>query len=124
MKRIGGKADNLVSWYNNKGYHALPAYANALNNALLRAGVVSWIQASENNASADHCVECDYGISTFVEPIELAESLNQLNVLQMVAYYGTSIVMMVAFSFVPASCIIYLIGERQREEKQVCLLDF
>lgn len=27
-------------WYNNKGHHALPAYVNALNEAILRANGV------------------------------------------------------------------------------------
>lgn len=27
----------LIAWYNNKGHHALPAYLNAVNSALLRA---------------------------------------------------------------------------------------
>lgn len=38
-KRYGGVSINSTSfaaWYNNKGYHALPAYINVMNNAVLR----------------------------------------------------------------------------------------
>ena len=119
LKALEGTSDNLISWYDNKGYHALPAYTNALNNALLRAGVVSWTQFINQSATEGTCVECDYGITTFSEPMILRTNPLNLEVLQIVSAYGTAIVIMIAFSFVPASCITYLIAERQREEKQV-----
>ena len=120
LKRIEGKTDNLVSWYNNKGYHALPAYTNALNNALLRAGVLSWTRPSKiAGKRSTECIECDYGITTFAEPMILRKHVDMGGVLQVITSYATAIVMMISFSFVPASCITYLVAERQREEKQV-----
>ena len=119
LKALEGTTDNLISWYDNKGYHALPAYTNALNNALLRAGVVSWNEFINQSATEGTCVECDYGITTISEPMVLRTNPFNLEVIQIVSAYGTAIVIMIAFSFVPASCITYLIAERQQEEKQV-----
>lgn len=28
---------NFITWYNNKGHHALPAYLNVMNSAILKA---------------------------------------------------------------------------------------
>ena len=126
LQRIGGRNKNLVSWYNNKGYHSLPAYVNALHNAMLRSIAVNWTSpnVAKKDNTEDDCFACEYGITTFVEPIELPESFFGLSrsLLQIISSYGTSLIMMIAFSFVPTSFISYLIGERQREEKQVLIL--
>ena len=119
LEALQGTLDNLISWYDNKGYHALPAYTNALDNALLRAGVLSWTQFINQSSMEGTCVECNYGITTISEPMILRTNPLNLEVIQIVSAYGTAIVIMIAFSFVPASCITYLIAERQREEKQV-----
>ena len=126
LQRIGGRNKNLVSWYNNKGYHSLPAYVNALHNAMLRSIAVNWTStnAADKSTKEDACFACDYGITTFAEPIDLPESFFGLSrsLLQIISSYGTSLIMMIAFSFVPTSFISYLIGERQREEKQVPMI--
>ena len=114
-----GKSKNLISWYNNKGYHALPSYTNALNNALLRARVIDLAQMKGNLVSSDGCIECDYGISTFAEPMVLRGGVGSQSVLEVISSYGIALIAMIAFSFVPASSIIYLIQERRAEEKQV-----
>lgn len=119
LERVMGKSNNLVSWYNNKGYHALPSYTNALNNALLRARVVDMAQMKGNSGSSDECIECDYGISTFAEPMVLRGGVGSQSVLEVISSYGIALIAMIAFSFVPASSIIYLIQERRAEEKQV-----
>ena len=41
------------------------------------------------------------------------------DVLEVISSYGIALIAMIAFSFVPASSIIYLIQERKNEEKQV-----
>ena len=46
---------NLIVWYNNKAYHTLPAYTNAIHNAMLRA------------IGGD-----TFGISTFSHPLQLS----------------------------------------------------
>ena len=119
LERVMGKSNNLISWYNNKGYHALPSYTNALNNAILRARVVDSAQMKGNSGSSDECIECDYGISTFAEPMVLRGGVGSQSVLEVISSYGIALIAMIAFSFVPASSIIYLIQERRAEEKQV-----
>ena len=118
LERVMGKSKNLISWYNNKGYHALPSYTNALNNAILRARVNS-SQMKGNLGSSDECIECDYGITTFAEPMVLRGGVGSQSVLEVISSYGIALIAMIAFSFVPASSIIYLIQERRAEEKQV-----
>ena len=46
---------NLIVWYNNKAYHTLPAYTNAIHNAMLRA-----------------IGDDTFGISTFSHPLQLS----------------------------------------------------
>ena len=55
---INGTPTKLIAWYNNKAFHALPAYTNALHNAMLRALI-----------GPDHAQE--YGISTFSHPLKM-----------------------------------------------------
>ena len=114
-----GTPNNLISWYNNKGYHALPSYANALNNAILRGKVANFVQMKGINESNSECNECDYGISTFAEPMVLRQNVGSADVLEVISSYGIALIAMIAFSFVPASSIIYLVQERKNEEKQV-----
>ena len=51
-------------YYNNKGYHALPSYMNAMNNIILRSSI------SKGKPS-------DYGITVYNEPMRL--TLNVLD---------------------------------------------
>ena len=53
---IEGTETKLIAWFNNKAYHALPAFTNAIHNAMLRA--------LNANAKA--------GISTFSHPLKLS----------------------------------------------------
>ena len=61
---INGSNINLIAWYNNKAIHALPAFTNALHNAMLRSMVV------EKDDDT-------YGISTFSHPLRV--NTGQLN---------------------------------------------
>ena len=54
-----GTSSKLIVWYNNKAYHALPSYTNAIHNAMLRSMV------DPSNIS-------DYGISTYSHPMRFA----------------------------------------------------
>ena len=56
-----GTSSKLIVWYNNKAYHALPSYTNAIHNAMLRSMV------DPSNIS-------DYGISTYSHPMRFAMS--------------------------------------------------
>ena len=94
-------------WYNNKADHALPAYINSIHNAMLRAEVGA--------AKAK-----DYGIITFVHPLLLTEEdLLLTSSGQMVADYGTVLILIAALGFLPSALIPYLIMERANEEKRV-----
>lgn len=62
---INGTKTKAIVWYNNKAFHALPSYTNALHNAILRSLVPE-----------DH--RQDYGISTFSHPLTL--SVGQINI--------------------------------------------
>ena len=56
---FGGTSSKLIVWYNNKAFHALPSYTNAIHNAMLRSMV------DPSNIS-------DYGISTYSHPMRFA----------------------------------------------------
>ena len=58
--RFSGTEDNFVVWFNNKGFHAIPAYTNAIHNSMLRT-----------IAKEQHEDPREYGISTWVQPIKL-----------------------------------------------------
>lgn len=52
----------VTLWYNNKGFHVLPAYYNALNNMVLRSNLESMGRDSE-----------EYGISVYSHPLALTK---------------------------------------------------
>ena len=125
LSRIGGTSNNIVSWYNNKGHHAIPSYVNALHNAMFRSLALNSARCNGGDMDNDTIVgKCDprnYGISTFAEPFEItAGELLVQNTIELIGTYGSALILMISFCFVPTSFISYLIGERQREEKQVC----
>uniref|UniRef100_A0A803T1K2 ATP-binding cassette sub-family A member 2 n=1 Tax=Anolis carolinensis TaxID=28377 RepID=A0A803T1K2_ANOCA len=83
--------------YNNKGYHSMPTFLNALNNAILRAN----LPKSRGNPAA-------YGETTL---------LSSLGVV------GTDVVIaifiIVAMSFVPASFVVFLVAEKSTKAKHL-----
>ena len=85
----------------------------------MRAKVLYMAQTKGIADSSNKCVECDYGISTFAEPMVIRQNVADPDVLEVISSYGIALIAMIAFSFVPASSIIYLIQERKNEEKQV-----
>ncbi|XP_053595540.1 uncharacterized protein LOC103571174 isoform X2 [Microplitis demolitor] len=111
-KRYGGwslshlKEDPLfVVWYNNKGHHSLPAYLNALNEAILRASGVP-----------GH-------LKTFNHPLKLSsDQLNRTTLLQHVADVGVALVLLIAFNLVAAQGARELVRERLSEEKRILYL--
>ncbi|XP_033223873.1 phospholipid-transporting ATPase ABCA1 isoform X3 [Belonocnema kinseyi] len=111
-KRYGGwslshsKNDPLfVVWYNNKGHHALPAYINALNEAIMRASGV------------------DGYLITLNHPLKLSsDQLNRTSLLQHVADVGIALMLLVAFSLVGAQGAKELVRERLSEEKRILYL--
>ena len=49
----------VIVWFNNKGWHSMPSYYNALSNMMLRAAV--------SNMSASEAKQ--YGITTYNHPL-------------------------------------------------------
>ena len=112
-----GTTENFVVWHNDKGYHSFPSYMNSIHNSLLR----TMVRTSGNHKESKKAEE--YGISTFLEPLKIrAHQVWDQSVIQIITDFGTALMMLFAFSLVPASLIHYIIGERIREEKQVQIL--
>ncbi|KAG5315958.1 ABCAD protein, partial [Acromyrmex insinuator] len=111
-KRYGGwslshsKEDPLfIVWYNNKGHHSMPAYLNALNEAILRATGVR-----------GH-------LTTLNHPLKLSsDQLNRTTLLQHVADVGVGLVLLIAFSSVAAQGAKEIVRERLSEEKRILYL--
>ncbi|KAH9638486.1 hypothetical protein HF086_016811 [Spodoptera exigua] len=98
---------NMISWYNNKGQHALPAYLNAANNAILRA--VSGMPTAN--------------ITTYTHPLKISkEPISKATVYQHIADAGISGLVLVAYCLVTAGAAIYLVGARRSQEKRLQLL--
>ncbi|XP_046491171.1 uncharacterized protein ldd isoform X1 [Neodiprion pinetum] len=99
------KTGLFVVWYNNKGHHSLPAYINALNEAIFKA-----------NGASGH-------LTTINHPIKLSrDQLNRTSLLQHVADVGVALVLLVAFSLVGAQGAKELVRERLSEEKRIFYL--
>ena len=104
--RVGVRRENAVVWYNNKGFHAVSGYLNAINNARLRAAV----QAEPER----------FGITAYSHPIRgKASQVTGQSLEQHISDYSLSLLMAVVLTFLPASSIIYLIEERTTEQKLV-----
>ncbi|VDI72583.1 ATP-binding cassette, subfamily A (ABC1), member 1, partial [Mytilus galloprovincialis] len=116
-KRYGGwsfDADGTkfrsTVWFNNKGHHALPSFTNGLSNVMLRAMVPS--------GEAEQ-----YGITAYTHPLMLTDGqLSEDTLLQKAADYGISVIFLVAFTFIPAGLMVYVVNEYTNKEKQLQFL--
>lgn len=111
-KNADGSLQNTV-WFNNKGFHALPAFQNALNNLMLRSRLAD-----------KHLMQFkDYGISVYNHPLnQTKEQLSQQSLLQTIAQNGIALIVLCAFCFVPAGYTIFLVNERVYKEKHLQLI--
>ncbi|KAH3795730.1 hypothetical protein DPMN_149289, partial [Dreissena polymorpha] len=96
-------------WYNQKGFHSMPVYLNAMNNALLRATL-----------SIHKGDPATYGITLVNHPMKQTAN-DYLN-----SDYingGTDVLMaifiIVAMAFVPASFVVTLVHERAVKAKHL-----
>ncbi|XP_068622894.1 uncharacterized protein ldd [Battus philenor] len=113
-KRYGGyssnvnnSTSNLIAWYNNKGHHAMPAYLNALNNAVLRS-----ITKQDSTS-----------ITTYTHPLKISkEPINKDTVYQHIADAGITAMILIAYSLVSAGGAIYLVTARCSQEKRLQML--
>uniref|UniRef100_A0A7N6A5R9 ABC transporter domain-containing protein n=1 Tax=Anabas testudineus TaxID=64144 RepID=A0A7N6A5R9_ANATE len=99
---------NVKVWYNNKGWHAMVAYMNVANNAVLRA-FLPW---TANPA--------EFGITAVNHPLNLTkEQLSEVTVLTTSVDAVVAICVIFAMSFIPASFVLYLIQERVTKAKHL-----
>lgn len=100
--------ENAHIWFNQKGYHSMPVYANALNNAILRAN----LPKNKGNPAA-------YGITLINHPMKHTNDLKDSDYMQ----GGTDVIMaifiIIAMSFVPASFAVFLVHERKIKAKHL-----
>ncbi|XP_008586239.1 PREDICTED: LOW QUALITY PROTEIN: ATP-binding cassette sub-family A member 7 [Galeopterus variegatus] len=103
--------DSLKIWFNNKGWHAMVAFVNRANNALLRAHLPP---GSDGHA---------YSITTLNHPLNLTkEQLSEATLMASSVDVLVSICVVFAMSFVPASFTLVLIEERVTRAKHLQLV--
>uniref|UniRef100_A0A3P8P7D3 P-type phospholipid transporter n=1 Tax=Astatotilapia calliptera TaxID=8154 RepID=A0A3P8P7D3_ASTCA len=99
---------NIKVWYNNKGWHAMVAFINVANNAILRAFL-------PRNANP-----VEFGITAINHPLNLTkEQLSEVTVLTTSVDAVVAICVIFAMSFIPASFVLYLIQERVTKAKHL-----
>ncbi|OWK12339.1 ABCA7 [Cervus elaphus hippelaphus] len=97
-----------VIWFNNKGWHAMVAFVNRANNALLRAHLPPGL--------SHHA----HSITTLNHPLNLTkEQLSEAALMASSVDVLVSICVVFAMSFVPASFILVLIDERVTRAKHL-----
>uniref|UniRef100_A0A8C3V4W5 ATP-binding cassette sub-family A member 2 n=1 Tax=Catharus ustulatus TaxID=91951 RepID=A0A8C3V4W5_CATUS len=98
----------IAVFYNNKGYHSMPTYLNALNNAILRAN----LPKSKGNPAA-------YGITVTNHPMNKTSASLSLDYLLQGTDVVIAIFIIVAMSFVPASFVVFLVAEKATKAKHL-----
>ncbi|XP_075450764.1 phospholipid-transporting ATPase ABCA1 isoform X2 [Ascaphus truei] len=107
MKGLDAK-DNVKVWFNNKGWHAIGAFLNVMNNAILRSN----LREGEDPAT--------YGITAFNHPLNLTkEQISEVALMTTSVDVLVSICVIFAMSFVPASFVVFLIQERVSKAKHL-----
>ncbi|XP_032250751.1 phospholipid-transporting ATPase ABCA7 [Phoca vitulina] len=100
--------DSLKIWFNNKGWHAMVAFVNRANNALLHA------RLPPGPARRAH------SITTLNHPLNLTkEQLSEAALMASSVDVLVSICVVFAMSFVPASFTLVLIEERVTRTKHL-----
>ncbi|XP_033737996.1 ATP-binding cassette sub-family A member 7-like isoform X2 [Pecten maximus] len=95
-------------WYNNKGWAAIVAYTNVMNNLILRSMAPNVSKPT------------DYGIVTFNHPVEYTKSQLTTKLLRASGVdLVIAICMIFAMSFIPASFTMVLIEERASNSKHL-----
>ncbi|XP_039200906.1 ATP-binding cassette sub-family A member 2 isoform X2 [Crotalus tigris] len=107
LRKIAVRSTAQV-YYNNKGYHSMPTYLNALNNAILRANLPS----SRGNRAA-------YGITLTNHPMNKTSASLSLDYLLQGTDVVIAIFIIVAMSFVPASFVVFLVSEKSTKAKHL-----
>ncbi|XP_062038302.1 phospholipid-transporting ATPase ABCA7, partial [Lepus europaeus] len=100
--------DSIKIWFNNKGWHAMVAFLNRANNALLQA------RLPPGPARRAHRITTlNHPITTLNQPLNLTkEQLSEAALMASSTDVLVSICVVFAMSFVPASFTLVLIEER------------
>ncbi|XP_070186023.1 uncharacterized protein [Littorina saxatilis] len=94
-------------WFNNRGYHAIPSYFNALSNNLLRSAV-------------DPADASNYGITLYNHPLMLnKEQLSRESIESGASDVGIAMVVLLALSFIPSAFMVFLTNERISQEQHM-----
>uniref|UniRef100_H0XFP8 ATP binding cassette subfamily A member 7 n=1 Tax=Otolemur garnettii TaxID=30611 RepID=H0XFP8_OTOGA len=100
--------NSLKVWFNKKGWHAMVAFVNRANNALLRAHLPP--------GPTSHT----YSITTFNHPLNnTKEQLSEATKMASTMDVLVSICVVFAMSFIPASFTLVLIEERVTQAKHL-----
>ncbi|XP_072373374.1 phospholipid-transporting ATPase ABCA1-like [Scyliorhinus torazame] len=103
--------DNVKIWFNNKGWHAIGAFLNVMNNAILRTHLAKGEDPST------------YGITAINHPLNLTkEQISEVALMTTSVDVLVSICVIFAMSFVPASFVVFLIQERVTKAKHMQLI--
>nr|XP_044990914.1 phospholipid-transporting ATPase ABCA7 isoform X2 [Jaculus jaculus] len=103
--------NSLKIWFNNKGWHAMVAFLNRANNALLQAHLPQGPSRS------------GHSITTLNHPLNLTkEQLSEATLMASSVDVLISICVVFAMSFVPASFTLVLIEERVTRAKHLQLV--
>uniref|UniRef100_A0A914VJY4 ABC transporter domain-containing protein n=1 Tax=Plectus sambesii TaxID=2011161 RepID=A0A914VJY4_9BILA len=102
-------AENVQVWFNNKGWASYPAYANTMNNAILRALLPPSLSPDE------------VGISVFNHPMNYSAEERVLDSgsqnFRSQVYLFQTVLIILAFCIIPASFVLFLIEERVNHSK-------
>ncbi|XP_038628372.1 phospholipid-transporting ATPase ABCA7 [Tachyglossus aculeatus] len=109
-KKLGSQKSVKV-WFNNKGWHAMVALVNVVNNGLLRAHLPPNISYRAHS------------ITTINHPLNLTkEQLSKATLMASSVDVLVSICVLFAMSFVPASFVLFLIEERVSRAQHLQML--
>ncbi|XP_038055942.1 retinal-specific phospholipid-transporting ATPase ABCA4-like [Patiria miniata] len=98
---------NVKVWWDNTGFHALPAYINVASNMQFRGN----IEESQRD---------QYGITAYNHPINMTgDQITERVMKQTPIIMGTAIFVVFALAFVPASFVVFLITERESKSKHL-----
>ncbi|KAL3877830.1 hypothetical protein ACJMK2_035474 [Sinanodonta woodiana] len=97
-------------WFNNKGHHAMPAFINALNNALLRVNADLHLLGNP----------AEYGITAYNHPFTFnRQQLSKETILQNASDMGISLIIIFAFTCVPLGLVLFVINENSSMERHL-----
>jgi ABC-type multidrug transport system ATPase subunit len=106
---IGITFDVAKVWFDNNGFHSMPSYLNAFDDALLKANV------RHVNLDPD-----EYSIVAYSHPLHVrSNQVGDQSFMQRGGDAGIALIILVGFIFIPTSFIFYIVSERMNEEKQL-----